>query len=134
MRKLKAWISQYGIILDKNNKMLLLRLSKRADPTETWIFSGGRLNEGEEPHDGLRREIKEETSLEVEIVHPCGVGFWDRRYAVFFLCRLKSEPHVTLSNEHQEYGWFSVNEICRMKLRDKSMKNAAKIAQKITGL
>lgn len=34
---------------------------------EEWILPGGRLDSGESPEEGLRREIQEELSIDVEI-------------------------------------------------------------------
>lgn len=43
-----------------------------------WGVPGGFLEEGEDPLDGLRRELKEETGLEIEPEH--FLGIWMDRY------------------------------------------------------
>ena len=43
-----------------------------------WDIPGGFLEEGEDPRDGLRRELKEETGLEIEPER--FVGIWMDRY------------------------------------------------------
>jgi 8-oxo-dGTP diphosphatase len=55
-------------------------LARRADePFEgRWDIPGGFLEEGEDPLDGLRRELKEETGLDVEPQRFLGV--WMDRY------------------------------------------------------
>jgi 8-oxo-dGTP diphosphatase len=60
-----------------NGRVLLAR---RAHPPFEgfWDIPGGFLNEGEHPLDGLRRELKEETGLEVEPQR--FLGLWMDRY------------------------------------------------------
>jgi 8-oxo-dGTP diphosphatase len=130
MTHLKTKVAQYGIIF-KENKFLMLRLSKKADPSEAWIFPGGRLEHNEKPLDGLRREIKEESGLDVKIVFPCGIGMWDNRYAVFFVCKLNHKQKVKLSEEHQDFKWYSAKELDKIDFRDRSMKKAVKQAYKL---
>ncbi len=54
-----------AILLDGEGRVLLVR--RAHDPHGgTWDVPGGFLEEGEAPVDGLRRELREETGLEVE--------------------------------------------------------------------
>ena len=55
-------------------------LGRRAHPPfeGLWDIPGGFLNEGEDPLDGLRRELKEETGLDVEPQR--FLGIWMDRY------------------------------------------------------
>jgi ADP-ribose pyrophosphatase YjhB (NUDIX family) len=62
---------------DEDGRVLLAR---RADEPfkARWDIPGGFLEEGEHPLDGIRRELREETGLEVEPVDFLGV--WMDRY------------------------------------------------------
>jgi ADP-ribose pyrophosphatase YjhB (NUDIX family) len=61
----------------ENERVLLAR--RAAEPFEgRWDIPGGFLEEGEDPVDGLRRELKEETGLDVEPERFLGV--WMDRY------------------------------------------------------
>jgi acetyl-CoA carboxylase carboxyl transferase subunit beta len=66
-----------GIVVDDQGRILLV---KRAhDPYGgTWDVPGGFLEEAEDAVDALRREVREETGLEVEPVEFLGV--WMDRY------------------------------------------------------
>ena len=53
-------------IEDNNRYLLLHRIKKENDVNcDKWIGIGGKLEEGESPYDCIKREIKEETSLDV---------------------------------------------------------------------
>jgi ADP-ribose pyrophosphatase YjhB (NUDIX family) len=66
-----------GALCVHNGRVLLAR---RAHPPFEgfWDIPGGFLDEGEEPLDGLRRELREETGLEVEPER--FLGIWMDRY------------------------------------------------------
>ena len=59
-----------GIIVDINkNKVFLLKRKKGVHMGCMWEFPGGKVNEGENFHDTLIREIYEETSIQVIKYH-----------------------------------------------------------------
>jgi ADP-ribose pyrophosphatase YjhB (NUDIX family) len=64
----KARIGVGALIWDSKGRALLIRHhpSTNWDP-EKWFTPGGVIEEGELPEDALRREIKEEVGLEVDI-------------------------------------------------------------------
>jgi 8-oxo-dGTP diphosphatase len=66
-----------GALCVENGRVLLAR--RAAEPFEgRWDIPGGFLEEGEDPVAGLRRELKEETGLDVEPERFLGV--WMDRY------------------------------------------------------
>jgi ADP-ribose pyrophosphatase YjhB (NUDIX family) len=65
-----------ALILDDSGRVLLSR--RAGDPGEgMWDIPGGFIEEGEDPLETLRREMDEETSLEIEPTEFLG-GFADR--------------------------------------------------------
>jgi len=52
-----------AIVLNKKGEVLLVQ---RHD-LRTWVFPGGHINEGEKPQQAIRREVKEETGVEIKI-------------------------------------------------------------------
>jgi ADP-ribose pyrophosphatase YjhB (NUDIX family) len=66
-----------ALVEDGNGGVLLVR--RAVEPYKgRWDIPGGFLEEGEHPLDGLRRELREETGLEVEPLEFLGV--WMDRY------------------------------------------------------
>ena len=60
-----------GLLVRKkeNRTQLIIQLRKRAGEPEVYELPGGRINEYEKIVDGLRREVMEETGLNVVAIH-----------------------------------------------------------------
>jgi 8-oxo-dGTP diphosphatase len=61
-----------AIIEDDEDRILLVKHKQERGGywQGKWICPGGELHVGEEIREGIRREVKEETNLEVELVTP----------------------------------------------------------------
>ena len=66
-----------ALVVDEEGRLLLVRRAGEPDRGK-WDLPGGFLEEGEHPLDALRRELREETGLEVEPLEFAGV--WVDRY------------------------------------------------------
>ncbi len=55
-------IAAGGIVINENNKVLLVKNNRRG-----WEFPGGIIEVGENVIDGLKREIMEETGIDVSV-------------------------------------------------------------------
>ncbi|NCO11235.1 hypothetical protein CO038_01905 [Candidatus Pacearchaeota archaeon CG_4_9_14_0_2_um_filter_39_13] len=102
-----------GFVVDSGNLLVLKRLSKEHMPG-IWEPPGGRLNEGEDPFLGLKREVMEEAGLDVEIGDVMSVRYFTRQdgqkiLMLTFLCTPLSKE-VRLSDEHSEFRWIDLNE------------------------
>ncbi len=95
----------------KDNKFLLL---KRNDPPLIWGPPGGKLEVNEDPILGLKREVKEETALDIEVIMPVTTWFGSfnnkKIFAVDYLCYYK-KGEIKLSDEHESYKWLSLKEL-----------------------
>lgn len=131
MGKLKYNIGEYGIVLNKQGKFLILQLPINKEFTkELWMFPGGRLESGEQPELGLKREVFEETDLKVKIVMPVHTARWGienpAKYSVFYMCRITGKENVKISKEHINNRWVSFNEIEKIPWHNINSKLAAK--------
>lgn len=97
--------------LVNDNKFLLL---KRNDPPLIWGPPGGKLQINEDPISGLKREVKEETGLNIEVKMPVTTWFGkfnDKKiFAVDYLCHYKSGK-ILLSEEHNSFKWLSLKNL-----------------------
>lgn len=110
-------IAAKGLVINNEGEVLCLkRRPNDAHNPSTWDFPGGRLEEGESPFDGLKRECIEEIGQDIEIVHPVNIHHFTREDGqkitmVCFLCKQSdSEQEVKLSEEHTEYKWLGAAE------------------------
>jgi len=104
----------------KDNKLLLIkRTSDNKHFANAWEIPGGRLEIGEDPIQGAKREAKEETGIDVEVLHPLSVKHFVREDGqtitkLNFLCRALSND-IKLSEEHAGFEWVPI-EKCKEKL------------------
>ncbi len=100
----------------KDNKLLLIkRRSNDVHKPSQWDIPGGRLELGENPFIGLKRETKEEINLEIDILLPVDVHHFVRDDGqkitmIIFLCKPVTD-NLKLSEEHTEYVWKNVNDL-----------------------
>ncbi|WP_457574061.1 A/G-specific adenine glycosylase [Desulfolithobacter sp.] len=82
-----------------------------------WEFPGGRLEDGEAPEAAVRREILEETELQVaSLLHLATVQHAFTRYQVTlhgFLCQLTSSAATPVLHAAQEFSWVRPAELGR---------------------
>lgn len=80
-------------IILKGNKFLVIK--QKFSQKTVWDFPGGRVGYGESPYQALKREVKEETQLSINIEKPLGL-FWffrhddDQVVCTTFLCTTDS--------------------------------------------
>ncbi len=75
-----------------------------------WYFPGGSLEEDESPEDGVRREIREETELEVDNLRLFRA--WQYRQdestpavGVTFVCDVPPDAEPRINDEHAATRW-----------------------------
>jgi 8-oxo-dGTP diphosphatase len=103
-------------------RILLMQRAATADYAPgLWEDLTGRMKQFEEPEDALRREVREETGLEIEIVKPIKIFHLYRGertaqnelVGIVYWCTAQSD-HVTLSHEHDAYRWLLPREALEM--------------------
>ncbi len=107
-------IAVKSFIINKDKDLLLIkRRTNDVHAAGVWEIPGGRLNLGEDPLEGLKRETKEETGLEIEILNIINVNHFMRQDGqkitmLIFLCKPLSDL-VTLSEEHTDFIWANLD-------------------------
>ena len=111
-------------ICEHEGKFLLLKVrSKSAHDAGKWEIPGGKVKKCEFFDNALKREYLEETGLEIDIVSLYNVVRND-----YTACKTSEEvksiqlimkvtcesDDVKISEEHDEFGWFSQEEVDAM--------------------
>ena len=100
-------------ILIKEQQFLLVKQVKDSD--DLWIFPGGKINQGENSIDCVKREMKEELGVDIEIVEKLGEvdNVWQGRRDLLscFICRVKDNKILIRKEEIREAKWFSLDEL-----------------------
>jgi 8-oxo-dGTP diphosphatase len=112
-----------AVVLNAEGKILALHRTKTAPTGQLqWDLPGGRLEFGEHPIDGLIREIREETGLEVAWPRPYDVyakthpdGHW---VSIGYVTQAKTTD-VQLSYEHDEFKWVTKEEFLKLDVGPK---------------
>ena len=115
-------------ICEFNDKLLLLKLrSKSAHDAGKWEIPGGKVKKCEFFDEALKREYFEETGLEIDIKSLYNVVRND-----YTACKTSEEvksiqlimkvtcdsEDVKISEEHDEFGWFDMDEVEEMISKD----------------
>jgi ADP-ribose pyrophosphatase YjhB (NUDIX family) len=103
-----------ALIVDDAGRILLARRAFEPDQGK-WDLPGGFLEEGEHPLDGLRRELREETGLDVEPRR--FLGIWMDVYGeagtstlnLYWLAHAEGEPRA--ADDVAELRWFAPDEL-----------------------
>jgi ADP-ribose pyrophosphatase YjhB (NUDIX family) len=96
-------VSAGAVVLNRNDEVLLLDHILR--PGSGWGIPGGFLDRGEQPEMAIRRELMEETGVELRDVRLVKAHTVYRHIEFLYAARSDDDPQV-LSPEITELGWF----------------------------
>jgi nucleoside triphosphatase len=108
-----------ALIFNPEGKLFLMKSHKWHGQ---YVIPGGHIELGETIEEALKREVKEETNLDIydieflifqEFIYDR--SFWKKDHYIFFdyLCRTDSSE-VRLNDEAEEYTWVSVEEALQL--------------------
>jgi phosphoglycolate phosphatase len=111
-----------GLIFNDAGQVLMVRTHKWSG---LWGIPGGKIKWGERSEDALRRELKEETNLDVTdirfvLVQDCihSTEFYRDAHFVLlnYTAHCPGKPNVKLNDEAREFVWVTVEQALAMKL------------------
>lgn len=104
----KFTVSAAALVTNEKREILLLDHVLRIG--SGWGFPGGFVNRGEQIEQALKREILEETCLELENVKLLRVQTINRHIEMIFSASTKGKVKIN-SREIKSYGWFTVESL-----------------------
>lgn len=122
-----------AVIVSRDDKIFLARSepgSRHVYPG-CWLPPGGGIEEGESPEQALKREILEETGIdispyEIKLVSDKRTGISEKTLRTGEQVRVRmkfmeylvkisdtdaADIRISLSDEHSQFGWFSLPEL-----------------------
>ncbi len=100
-------------VIEQNGRVLATQRSAIMTMPLKWEFPGGKINSGETPGECLRREVREELSIEIavgEAMPPVTHDYPDFRVMLYpFICRINSGKIIL--QEHAALAWLLPEEL-----------------------
>ena len=97
-------VSAAAVITNPEGEVLLLNHVIRLE--SGWGLPGGFMEHGEQPEEGIRREIREETGIEMNNLRLFQVRTIGSHLEMIFRAESDGKPEI-LSSEITELGWFA---------------------------
>lgn len=126
--------SSGAVVFRREDDKILYLLLKYENKNTYFGFPRGNIEEGEEEKEAARREIKEETNLDVEFIEgfkESANWFYRRdgetisKKAIFFIAEAKP-GEVEISHEHVGFKWLTFEKA----IDELGFENAKKILRK----
>ena len=124
-----------ALIFNQKGKVILLKSHKWRNK---YVIPGGHVELGERFEDALKREIKEETGLNIfDIKFVCfqesifDSAFWKKGHAIVFnfACKTNSTA-VKLDSESEEFVWVSLEEALKLPIEPYSRETIKEYMKK----
>ena len=103
----KFTVSAAAIITNESGQVLLLNHAFR--PFSGWGLPGGFITVREQPEDAIRREIREETGLELDDLKMFRVRTIGKHVEMLFTANANGTAEIMSPREILELGWFDVD-------------------------
>lgn len=112
-------ITLKAVIMGGDGKVLLLKRSKKERFNKgKWDFPGGHIEKDETVNEALRREIQEETGLQIKIGQVISITefpkkseqFKNEKRGIRFIAYANDDKVELNKNEHSEYVWLPIDE------------------------
>lgn len=99
-------------------KVLAAQRSESMDLPGKWEFPGGKVEEGEDPKDGLIREIREELAIDIQVkaaLTPVEYAYPTKTIRLLPFVALWIGGHIRLA-EHAQWAWYDQNQLFSLDL------------------
>ena len=114
-------ITAFGGVIENKGKILMALRTEEENPAAhmKWELPGGKCEYGETPQQALKRELMEETGIEVEVgdlIPFVQTSYWDYPFGkqqtlCFYLrCKLIKQHPVKKDHHIADIKWFTQDE------------------------
>lgn len=107
-------------LVEEGRVLLVHRRPGRAHYPDCWDLPGGHVEDGESALQAVRRECREELGIEAHSPRPFPMGCSDPALArsAFLVTTWDGTPANLAPDEHDDLGWFDVDELASLTLAD----------------
>jgi nucleoside triphosphatase len=125
-----------ALIVNREGKILLAKSHKWFDK---YTLPGGHIEIGETMEDAVKREVKEEVGLDVEVIEFLlmqeaifAKEFWKKKHFIFFdfLCKIGDQRVKLDQDEIQDYTWVYPGAAFNLNLDSFTWKTLARYLQR----
>ena len=116
------------LLKNKDDKYLMVCRSAEKYPEmgAKWGILGGRINPGTSLMENLKREVMEESGLEIsgdpKLISAQDILKLEGKHIVRLTYLGRADGEVKLSDEHTDYKWLSFEEIAKLEPMDRYFK------------
>jgi nucleoside triphosphatase len=124
-----------GLVINNKGEIFLMKSHKWKGK---YTIPGGHIETGESAEEALKREVKEETSLEVYDIRFISYqdfifdeAYWKKKHFIFldFSCRT-NYYEARLNDEAQEYIWVNAEQALKMDIEPYSKRTIEEYLKK----
>ena len=113
-------------IVCRGNEILIMKRAM-GFMSGAWYLPGGALENDEQPNEAVRREIREETELEVANVRPlCAWQYMPDETAhgvgITYVCDAASDAEPVINEEHSAARWVDPNYYRQRYFNDEALE------------
>ena len=104
--------------LDRRGLFLLTRRKSEQELGGFWEFPGGKVESGESPKEAVKRELREELGIEVNVGEVFEIGFFsgETKDIVLIVYRCSIVQGTPFCHEADEMRWLSPREIVNLRM------------------
>jgi len=106
-----------GIIKNRDNQLLITRRAIGQHLAGYWEFPGGKIEKNETPEECIKREIKEELNIDIQVGSHIADSVYNYNSKIICLkgYRAKFIRGEIQLVDHDDYKWISINEFDQFK-------------------
>jgi 8-oxo-dGTP diphosphatase len=120
LKKAKKINLVVSALIEDNGKVLLIKRKKNKSFPNFWGIPTGKVKSGEKLEDAIKREVKEETNLTIEVLEPYHLTqeFHDDHHHIVIAFKGKFiAGNLKAGSDAEEVRWFLKDEISKLKLQ-----------------